>query len=74
MTRRLTSLKRPDAATWQAIAKAYNAARLNQLGVLVPACSPDGLEQWLLQCAKAVREFLHPPLVLGRCTYAGARL
>ncbi|XGV98355.1 MAG: sigma-70 family RNA polymerase sigma factor [Leptolyngbya sp. BL-A-14] len=53
---RMNALKCPDEQTWQAIAATYNAERLPNS----PAVSPAVLEQWLLKCAKTVREFLHP--------------
>jgi RNA polymerase sigma factor (sigma-70 family) len=59
----MMALKRPDMLTWQAIAQGYNTERLKQLSSAVPTESPAHLEQWLLHCAKAVREFLHPRMV-----------
>ncbi|WP_427160074.1 sigma-70 family RNA polymerase sigma factor [Aliinostoc sp. HNIBRCY26] len=46
-------LSRPDDATWEAIAKAYNAQN-------TPSVSPKTLEEWLLYAAKATRKYLYP--------------
>ena len=53
-------LVKPEPATWQAIARLYNAERMSQLTPGGAECSPERLEQWLLSCAKAVRGFLYP--------------
>jgi RNA polymerase sigma factor (sigma-70 family) len=59
----INALHCPNAQTWQAIATAYNAARLSQVGPATPTCSPAQIEQWLLNCAKLVRQFLKPEVV-----------
>lgn len=46
-------LSRPDDATWEAIAKAYNAQNTSSV-------SPKTLEEWLLYTAKAARKYLYP--------------
>jgi RNA polymerase sigma factor (sigma-70 family) len=46
-------LSRPDADTWEAIAKAYNSQS-------TPSANPQTLEKWLLNAAKAVRKYLYP--------------
>ena len=60
---RLNALKVPDAVTWQTIAATYNAERSSQLGTSSAAASPELLEQWLLTCARMVRDFLSPGMV-----------
>ncbi len=60
---RLNELKCPDAATWEAIATAYNSERLSQLSSSTPACSATTLEQWLTTCAQTIREYLSPRVV-----------
>lgn len=69
----MNALKRPGTQTWQAIATAYNAERLNQLN-LSAAASPELLEQWLLKCAKTVREFLHPSVISADAPKLGQRV
>lgn len=46
-------LTKPEAATWQAIAKLYST----ETGT---SCPPERLEQWMLSAARAVRSFLYP--------------
>lgn len=58
--RNTRKLLKPELATWQAIAAAYNAERLSQLGANAPVGRPELLEQWLLEAAKAIRAFLYP--------------
>ena len=60
---RMNALKRPGTQTWQAIAAAYNAAAIACQVNLSAAASPELLEQWLLKCARTVREFLHPSVI-----------
>ncbi|AKG20685.1 sigma-70 family RNA polymerase sigma factor [Calothrix sp. 336/3] len=45
----------PDAATWEAIATAYNQKNSENI-------TPQTLETWLLNIAKALRRYLHPPV------------
>lgn len=59
-TRKTRKLAKPDLATWQAIAKLYNAQRLSQLAAPSPEMPPETLEKWLLASAKAVRNLLYP--------------
>jgi RNA polymerase sigma factor (sigma-70 family) len=54
-------LNRPDRATWEAIAERYNRDRQLYLDSPCPECSPETLEQCLLQCAKLARDYLYPP-------------
>jgi len=56
-------LAQPDAETWAAIAKLYNAERLNQIAVTEPQTSAETLEKWLLASAKAARAYLYPNFV-----------
>jgi RNA polymerase sigma factor (sigma-70 family) len=53
-------LNKPDAETWQAIAKLYNQARSTQLTSPGEAVNPVILEQWLLKCVQAARSYLYP--------------
>ncbi|MBF2027692.1 MAG: sigma-70 family RNA polymerase sigma factor [Oscillatoriales cyanobacterium C42_A2020_001] len=57
--RHTRKLIKPEAATWQAIADLYNTERIHQLSQS-EMCSPDRLEQWITNCAKAIRAFLYP--------------
>lgn len=53
-------LNKPDAATWNAIAKLYNQERTSQLNQPGEAVTPTILEQWLLKCVQAARSYLYP--------------
>ncbi len=53
-------LRKPEAATWKAIAKLYNSERTVQLANSGPEISPETIEKWLQQCAKAARTYLYP--------------
>lgn len=53
----------PMEDRWTAIAHAYNADRLTQVGAGTPIATPTQLESWLLTCAKAVRQFLKPTVL-----------
>lgn len=53
-------LNKPDAETWQAIAKLYNQERTTQLKSAGEAVNPVNLEQWLLKCVQAARSYLYP--------------
>lgn len=46
-------LSRPDDATWEAIAKAYNSQSTQQINA-------QTLEKWLISAAKSVRKYLYP--------------
>jgi RNA polymerase sigma factor (sigma-70 family) len=48
-------LSRPDDATWEAIAKAYNSQSTQ-------STNPQTIEKWLLSTAKAARKYLYPNL------------
>jgi RNA polymerase sigma factor (sigma-70 family) len=48
-------LSRPDDATWEAIAKAYNSQSTQ-------STNSQTLEKWLLSTAKAARKYLYPNL------------
>lgn len=50
----------PDRITWQAITDLYNQQRL-KLSPTAAIATPALLEQWLTQCAKHARAYLHPP-------------
>ncbi|MBF2026981.1 MAG: sigma-70 family RNA polymerase sigma factor [Oscillatoriales cyanobacterium C42_A2020_001] len=50
----------PDRATWQTITELYNQQRL-KLSPPAAIATPVLLEQWLTQCAKHARTYLHPP-------------
>ncbi len=54
---------RPMDDTWIAIAEAYNADRLVQVGPGTPIATTAQVEQWLLICATSVRQFLKPALL-----------
>ncbi len=56
---RTSKLPKPDHATWEAIAKLYNAER-HQIHPSVPECRAENLEKWINDCAKAVRSYLYP--------------
>ncbi len=56
-------LIKPDNLTLQAIAQLYNTERLSQLNSPSPPCTPESLETWLVNCAKAVRSFQYPTSV-----------
>jgi RNA polymerase sigma factor (sigma-70 family) len=56
-------LSKPDAATWDVIAKVYNTQRLSQLGVNSPEATPESLCKWMLECASAVRTLELPTVV-----------
>jgi RNA polymerase sigma factor (sigma-70 family) len=60
---RMNTLSRPPGETWQAIAAAYNAERLSQVGAGTPMVNPDQLEHWLLTCAQLVRQSLKPTVI-----------
>ncbi|AFY78806.1 RNA polymerase sigma factor, sigma-70 family [Pleurocapsa sp. PCC 7327] len=51
-------LNKPDRSTWEAIASLYNKERPPS----EPEGTPETLEQWLLDCAKAARSYLYPTL------------
>jgi RNA polymerase sigma factor (sigma-70 family) len=68
--RALNTLGDPSGPTWQAIAAAYNAERLGQIGA-TPTLSPEQLAQLLLNCAKLVRRFLKPEVVSADAPPAG---
>jgi len=55
-----SKLPKPDRATWEAIAKLYNAERWSQLHSPGLECSAEILEKWINACAKAVRSYLYP--------------
>ncbi|MGI0483994.1 sigma-70 family RNA polymerase sigma factor [Pantanalinema rosaneae CENA516] len=58
-------LQKPEPKTWDAIAQLYN----QQLPPTAPLSNPDHLEKWLQDCAKQVRNYLHPAMTslnLGR--------
>jgi RNA polymerase sigma factor (sigma-70 family) len=57
----INALGRPNDSTWQAIALAYNTERFSQAGAA--ASNPEQIEQWLLTCARLVRQFLKPGIV-----------
>ena len=71
---RINVLKGPDAQTWQAIAVAYNAERSSQLRLPTTAASPELLEQWLLKCARTVRDFLNPSVTSADAPNLGQRV
>jgi RNA polymerase sigma factor (sigma-70 family) len=51
-------LNKPDRPTWEAIASLYNQER----SPCEPEGTPETIEQWLLNCAKAARSYLYPTL------------
>ena len=53
-------LKKPDTATWEAIAKFYNTERQTQLSPQATPATPATLERSLTQCAKWARLYLYP--------------
>jgi RNA polymerase sigma factor (sigma-70 family) len=53
-------LRKPDPATWSAIAKLYNSERTGQLSNPGPEIAPDTIEIWMQQCAKSARAYLYP--------------
>ncbi len=63
LTATLKANARPMDDTWSAIADAYNADRLAQVGPGTPIATAAELEQWLLTCATAVRQFLKPAIL-----------
>jgi RNA polymerase sigma factor (sigma-70 family) len=54
---------RPTDDIWTAIAQAYNHDRLTQVGPGTAIATAEQLEQWLLTCAKCVRQFLKPTIL-----------
>ncbi|MBL1179348.1 sigma-70 family RNA polymerase sigma factor [Pantanalinema sp. GBBB05] len=55
-------LQKPERADWAAIAQQYNQQRPHQLPPTAPVGSPEQLEKWLQDCAKQIRNYLHPPI------------
>lgn len=55
----MRQLPAPTAETWGAIARSYNTER-NQLTPPGSQCSPETIEKWLRNSAKAVRTYLYP--------------
>jgi RNA polymerase sigma factor (sigma-70 family) len=53
-------LRKPEPATWKAIAKLYNSERTGQLPNPGPEIAPDTIEKWMQQCAKSARAYLYP--------------
>lgn len=53
-------LRKPEPATWSAIAKLYNSERTGQLPNPGPEITPDTIEKWMQQCAKSARAYLYP--------------
>lgn len=53
------SLPKPEDAIWQRVAKQYNSDRKSSLPPL-PEASPTQIGQWMQQCIKATRAYLHP--------------
>jgi RNA polymerase sigma factor (sigma-70 family) len=56
-------LSKPDAATWEAIAKIYNTQRLSRLGATSLEVTPESLCKWMLECATAARASELPTVV-----------
>jgi RNA polymerase sigma factor (sigma-70 family) len=54
---------RPTDDIWTAIAQAYNHDRLTQVGPGTAIATAAQLEQWLLICAKSVRQLLKPTIL-----------
>ncbi len=70
-TKATRKLSKPDAATWDAIAKVYNTQRLSQLGANSPEATPESLCKWMLECATAVRALELPTVVSGNIPEPG---
>jgi RNA polymerase sigma factor (sigma-70 family) len=64
-TRQLT---RPDAQTWEAIALSYNLQANSHRSKKV---NPQTLEKWLLNSAKAARQYLYPSVTSINISAAG---
>ncbi|OKH45976.1 group 3/4 sigma-70 RNA polymerase sigma factor [Calothrix sp. HK-06] len=62
---------KPDAATWEAIAKVYNTQRLSQLGANSSVATPETLLKWMLECAAAVRALELPTVVSANTPQPG---
>lgn len=58
-----SQLPKPDPATWQAITQLYNAQRQHQMIALGLDGTPKMIEEWLVQCAQWVRDYLYPNMV-----------
>ncbi|MEC4984478.1 MAG: sigma-70 family RNA polymerase sigma factor [Oscillatoria sp. PMC 1068.18] len=50
----------PERETWNAIAQLYNNERLSQLNTPETEINPETIQQWLNECATAVRNYLAP--------------
>jgi len=68
---KIRKLGKPDAATFAAIAEQYNRALISTLTPLPPPTTPDLVEQWLIDCGKAVRSLLYPTLVSSDASKSG---
>lgn len=55
-------LQKPERQDWDMIAQLYNQQRPQQLPPTAPAGRSDQLEKWLQDCAKQIRNYLHPPI------------
>ncbi len=55
-------LAKPDPESWLAIAKLYNQERKTQLQQSTDVVTAASLEKWMLNCVKAVRSYLFPPV------------
>lgn len=64
-------LLKPEAVTWEKITNLYNEQRQSQLSVSTPTATPEILEKWLSQSAKAVRAFVSPKFVSVDATVSG---
>lgn len=62
-TKATRKLAKPDAATWEAIAKLYNTQRLTQLGAGSKEATPESICKWMLESASAARAFELPTVV-----------
>jgi RNA polymerase sigma factor (sigma-70 family) len=63
-------LARPNAATWDAIAHAYNSER-DRLPHATTTCTAETLEQWLTYCASKARTYLYPTAISLNAPRAG---
>jgi RNA polymerase sigma factor (sigma-70 family) len=68
------ALRRPTGETWLAIAAAYNAERLSQIGAGTPVSDPAQLERWLLACAQLVRQSFKPTVISADAAKPGQDL
>ncbi|HEY9618332.1 MAG TPA: sigma-70 family RNA polymerase sigma factor [Microcoleaceae cyanobacterium] len=55
-------LQKPERKDWDTIAQLYNQQRPQQLPPTAASGSPEHLEKWLQDCAKQVRNYLHPAM------------